>query len=100
MSRGDRSSGLSTIEADHLGRVAVVTGANRGMGKETALALARMGCTVIARRRAAGRRGSGYVSGSLNPKLGQPRVRRSCALRTSRSMGQLWGNKTYRDPPR
>jgi len=47
MSRGDRSSGLSTIEADHLGRVAVVTGANRGMGKETALALARMGCTVI-----------------------------------------------------
>ena len=70
MSRGDRSSGLSTIEADLLGRVAVVTGANRGMGKETALALARMGCTVIARRRAAGRRGSGYVSGSLNPKFG------------------------------
>jgi len=47
MSHGRRSSGSSPIDADLSGRVAVVTGANRGMGKETALAMARMGCTVV-----------------------------------------------------
>jgi short-subunit dehydrogenase involved in D-alanine esterification of teichoic acids len=35
------------FEADLSGRVALVTGANRGMGKETARELARMGAAVI-----------------------------------------------------
>jgi retinol dehydrogenase-14 len=35
------------LEVDLYGRVAVVTGANRGMGKETARELARMGAQVI-----------------------------------------------------
>jgi retinol dehydrogenase-13 len=47
MSRERRSSGASWVDADLSGRVAVVTGANRGMGKETARELARLGCTVI-----------------------------------------------------
>jgi len=35
------------FEADLTGRVALVTGANSGMGKETAREIARMGAPVI-----------------------------------------------------
>ena len=42
-----RSSRPAPVTADLSGRIAVVTGANRGMGKETARELARMGCTVV-----------------------------------------------------
>lgn len=35
------------VDAELAGRIAVVTGANRGMGEETARALAQMGCTVV-----------------------------------------------------
>jgi retinol dehydrogenase 12 len=39
--------GSSSTIADPSGRIAIVTGVNRGMGKETARELARMGCTVV-----------------------------------------------------
>jgi NAD(P)-dependent dehydrogenase (short-subunit alcohol dehydrogenase family) len=39
--------GSSSTIVDLSGRTAIVTGANRGMGKETARELARMGCTVV-----------------------------------------------------
>lgn len=39
--------GYRPFEADLSGRIALVTGANRGMGKETARELARMGATVV-----------------------------------------------------
>jgi NAD(P)-dependent dehydrogenase (short-subunit alcohol dehydrogenase family) len=42
-----RSTRPAPVTAELSGRIAVVTGANRGMGKETARELARMGCTVI-----------------------------------------------------
>jgi NAD(P)-dependent dehydrogenase (short-subunit alcohol dehydrogenase family) len=38
---------MSRLDVDLSGRVALVTGANSGMGKETARELARMGATVI-----------------------------------------------------
>ena len=42
-----RKTKLPTIDADMHGKVCVVTGANSGIGKETALALAHMGATVV-----------------------------------------------------
>lgn len=39
--------GYGTFADDLSGQVALVTGANRGMGKETARELARMGAEVI-----------------------------------------------------
>ncbi len=39
--------GYRPFEADLSGRVALVTGANSGMGKETAREMARMGAQVI-----------------------------------------------------
>jgi NAD(P)-dependent dehydrogenase (short-subunit alcohol dehydrogenase family) len=39
--------GYRPIEADLSGRIALVTGANKGMGRETARELARMGGHVI-----------------------------------------------------
>ncbi|MCY4436909.1 MAG: SDR family oxidoreductase [Chloroflexi bacterium] len=42
-----RRTELAPIEVDMRGKVCAVTGANSGIGKETALALARMGATVV-----------------------------------------------------
>ena len=33
--------------ADLTGKVAIVTGATRGIGRETALALAKLGCNIV-----------------------------------------------------
>src|SRR5688572_7953533 len=47
-SRSNHARGvMKGIKADLKGKLAVVTGANTGMGKETAKALSRMGATVI-----------------------------------------------------
>ncbi len=45
-SRGDLPR-FAPVQADLTGKVAVVTGANSGIGKETALALGAMGATVV-----------------------------------------------------
>ena len=45
--RRTRRASLDPIDADMRGKVCVVTGANSGIGKETVLALARMGATVV-----------------------------------------------------
>lgn len=45
--RRTRRSQLAPIDADMGGKTCVVTGANSGIGKETALALAHMGATVV-----------------------------------------------------
>jgi NAD(P)-dependent dehydrogenase (short-subunit alcohol dehydrogenase family) len=45
--RREDSMGYHPFEVDLSGRVALVTGANSGMGKETARELARMGAEVI-----------------------------------------------------
>ena len=42
-----RRTGLAPIEVDMRGKVCAVTGANSGIGKETALALAHMGAAVL-----------------------------------------------------
>lgn len=42
-----RRTELAPIEVDMRGKVCAVTGANSGIGKETALALAHMGATVV-----------------------------------------------------
>lgn len=41
------NGGLCTIRKDLTGQVAIVTGGNIGVGRETALGLARQHCTVI-----------------------------------------------------
>jgi NAD(P)-dependent dehydrogenase (short-subunit alcohol dehydrogenase family) len=45
---------VSTTEKPHAGRVAVVTGAARGIGQAIAVGLARQGATVIGRSANAG----------------------------------------------
>lgn len=54
----------STEQTDMTGKVVVVTGANAGIGRETALALARMGATVVmtARNPAKGADAVAYVT--------------------------------------
>lgn len=54
----------STEQPDLTGKVVVVTGANAGIGRETSLALARMGATVViaARNPAKGADAVGYVT--------------------------------------
>ena len=58
MKRAVAEQGPSSTIVDLSGRTAIVTGANRGMGKETARELARMGCTVVLACRDKGRGGA------------------------------------------
>src|SRR5919204_5033446 len=45
--RGAHGENTSTSERSMSGRVCLITGANRGIGRATALALARLGATVV-----------------------------------------------------
>ena len=57
---------------DMQGKVVAITGANAGIGKETAVALARMGATVVMTSRDAGRGAAALAE--VRERSGNPTV--------------------------
>ena len=57
------------------GKVAIVTGANSGLGKASALALAQMGASVVmlCRNRQRGEAALGHAAGDLDAEVARPR---------------------------
>lgn len=81
-----RPLGERQEEQDILGKVAIITGASRGIGKQTALALARRGAKVVVTARTVN--GGGELAGTIGETVAEAEALGSEALAVAADLSQ------------